>query len=236
MLDKIDFDKSMIEFIMEYPQSKEVFRDFELDYSYGGTKSIEVATREKNIDLEIFKSLMQKIIDETPPEKLYEDKNRKWENESLINIVNNIEKNHHAFTWKKLLQIEIALNKLIKVHGEKQGNFIIQLENIFKEFKENLEKHLKNEEDTISNYVRKWDEFPASTIGNAIELLQKGNVEIEKRLTQIKDFTSNYELPDYACASFLKVYQDMEALDDNLHIHIHLENTILFPKIKELIN
>lgn len=231
MLDKIDFDKSMIEFIIEYPQSKEVFRNFELDYSYGGTKSIEVATREKNIDLEIFKSLMQKIIDETPPEKLYEEKNRKWENESLINIIDNIEKNHHAFAWKKLLQIEIALNKLIQVHGEKHGDFLLQLENIFKAFKENLEKYIKIEEDTIFTYVRKWNEFPASTIGNAIEFLQKGHEEIEKRLGQIRDFTSNYELPDYACASFAKVYEDLELLEDNLHVHIHLEKTILFPKL-----
>ena len=55
-------------------------------------------------------------------------------------------------------------------------------------------------------------------------------------LTQIKEYTSNYQLPDYACASFAKFYSDLEELQDDLHAHIHLENTILFPRLMVLID
>lgn len=242
MSPKINFDASIGDFVAEYPQSRDIFKDFELDYCCGGKKNIEIAAKEKNIDLEELKSLLQKIIDETPEK----ERNKSWTNESLTNIIDHIEKNHHSFAWKKLSSIEILLNKLIQVHGDKHGDFLFRLENIFVKFKEKLEKHLKTEEDIVFSYVRKLDEslalnssIPAKDPNftkETIEILQKEHEEAGEILSQIKSFTSNYELPDYACASFAKLYEDLEALEDDLHVHIHLENTVLFPRLEKFID
>ena len=237
MSQKINLDKSLGEFVAQYPQSRELFNTFDLDYCCGGEKKISVAAKEKNIDLNEFESLLQKIVERIPDTEKY----KSWTNESLINIVENIEKVHHSLAWQKLDSIEILLNKLIQVHGEKHGDFIFHLKSIFIDFKQKLEKHLHTEENIVFAYVRKSD---ASSVAEeekfvkvfglnkkSIEELQQEHEEAGEFLHQIKSFTSNYGLPDYACASFAKLYEDLETLEDDLHAHIHLENTVLFPKL-----
>lgn len=241
MTKKINFDKSLGEFVAQYPQVRDLIESYDLDYCCGGKKNIEVAAKEKNIDLDEFESLIQIIIDKTADT----EKTKDWTNESLVDIVDHIQKTHHEFTWKILASSKSVLNKLVHVHGEKHGDFLAQLEIIFENFKIKLEKHLKLEEDVVFDYVRKFDKSlnisGDELIKNSdctielLELLQKEHEETAERLAEIKSFTSNYELPDYACASFAKLYSDLETLEDDLHLHINLENSLLFPRLEKIL-
>lgn len=244
MSEKINFDTSLGDFVAEYPQSRDVFTKYDLDYCCGGKKNLVIAAKEKNIDLNEFESLLQKVIEVSPPT----DKNKKWMDESLTDIVDHIENNHHAFTKEKLESTEFLLDKLIAVHAEKHGDFLPRLKNMFMDFKRKLEKHLKDEEEILFKFVRQFDEsislskmpIENSSLGGGLDTfildLEKDHEEAGEILAQIRDFTSNYELPEYGCASFLKLYADMEALEYDLHIHIHLENTVLLPKLKKAIS
>lgn len=242
MSKKIDFDKSLGDFVAEYPQSRDVFEKFKLDYCCGGQKNVVIAAKEKDINFDEFKTLVQKAIDEAPKKQ----KIKKWSNESLINVIDHIEKKHHAFTWDKLASSSILLNRLIEAHGDKHSDFLIELKNMFADFRLKLEKHLLVEEDVVFNYVR----ILESSLGqkhkksvrdprftkDVIDILNKEHLDAAEILTKMRKFTSNYELPDYACKTFEKLYQDIQALEDDLHEHIHLENTILLPRITKLIN
>jgi regulator of cell morphogenesis and NO signaling len=46
--------------------------------------------------------------------------------------------------------------------------------------------------------------------------------------------SSNYALPQDACASYSLLFTMLQEFEDDLHIHIHLENNILFPKAAEM--
>ena len=48
-------------------------------------------------------------------------------------------------------------------------------------------------------------------------------------LANMRGITDNYRLPDDACQTFKALYEALEALEADLHEHIHLENNILFP-------
>jgi regulator of cell morphogenesis and NO signaling len=45
-----------------------------------------------------------------------------------------------------------------------------------------------------------------------------------------------YRLPEDACNSYRLAFSLLEKFEDDLHIHVHLENNILFPKIQEKLN
>jgi regulator of cell morphogenesis and NO signaling len=49
-------------------------------------------------------------------------------------------------------------------------------------------------------------------------------------LAEIRKLTGNFQLPADACPTFAALYEGLEALEADLHEHIHLENNILFPK------
>ena len=44
----------------------------------------------------------------------------------------------------------------------------------------------------------------------------------------------DYAIPSDACASYKLLYKMIQEFEDDLHLHIHLENNILFPKAIEM--
>ncbi|MFT3745125.1 MAG: hemerythrin domain-containing protein [Pyrinomonadaceae bacterium] len=50
----------------------------------------------------------------------------------------------------------------------------------------------------------------------------------------MRAITNDYTLPAEACPSFTALYHRLEALERDLHQHIHLENNLLFPKAIEM--
>ena len=49
-------------------------------------------------------------------------------------------------------------------------------------------------------------------------------------LRELRKLSSDYKVPTDACISYQTLYQAMEAFEQDLHQHIHLENNILFPQ------
>ena len=69
--------------------------------------------------------------------------------------------------------------------------------------------------------------------------VREGGMEMEHELVgkyfeEIRALTVNYTLPADACASYSLLYRLLDEFEDDLHLHIHLENNILFPKAIEL--
>jgi regulator of cell morphogenesis and NO signaling len=57
---------------------------------------------------------------------------------------------------------------------------------------------------------------------------------VAKNLSEIRQLTRNYQLPGDACASYSLLYRLLDEFEEDLHIHVHLENNILFPKALDL--
>jgi regulator of cell morphogenesis and NO signaling len=53
-------------------------------------------------------------------------------------------------------------------------------------------------------------------------------------LKKMNALTSGYEPPVDGCNTYRAAYANIQALEDDIHLHIHLENNILFPKALEL--
>jgi len=53
-------------------------------------------------------------------------------------------------------------------------------------------------------------------------------------MEDIRELSNNYQLPADACNSYTLLFRLLEEFENDLHIHIHLENNILFPKALEL--
>jgi regulator of cell morphogenesis and NO signaling len=51
---------------------------------------------------------------------------------------------------------------------------------------------------------------------------------------EINMLTNSYEAPADACTTFNILYKELAEFEKDLHVHIHLENNILFPKAIEL--
>ena len=53
-------------------------------------------------------------------------------------------------------------------------------------------------------------------------------------MRQIRSSSNGYKVPADACTSYQAAYQGLEEFEKHLHLHVHLENNILFPRAVEL--
>ena len=53
-------------------------------------------------------------------------------------------------------------------------------------------------------------------------------------LATIRSLTSGYAPPDWACPTFRGLYYGLAELEAAMHVHVHLENNVLFPRAVRL--
>jgi regulator of cell morphogenesis and NO signaling len=71
---------------------------------------------------------------------------------------------------------------------------------------------------------------PFGSIANPIAMMEREHAGAGEALEEIRSLTNQYELPSYACNTVKALYEGLQALEADLHVHIHLENNILFPR------
>jgi regulator of cell morphogenesis and NO signaling len=53
-------------------------------------------------------------------------------------------------------------------------------------------------------------------------------------MARIHELTAGYTVPEDGCTTYRVGLQELEAFEQDLHAHVHLENNILFPKALKL--
>ena len=71
---------------------------------------------------------------------------------------------------------------------------------------------------------------PLGFVKDSVRLMERQNKEAATVLNIFRELTNDYTLPADACNSYTYLFEKMKEFEDNLFLHIHLENNILFPK------
>ncbi|MCB0516052.1 MAG: iron-sulfur cluster repair di-iron protein [Bacteroidetes bacterium] len=146
-----------------------------------------------------------------------------------------IEKKHHRYVAKKTPEILAYLNKIANVHGNRHPELIEILE-IFTASAQDLSKHMKKEELILFPYIKKLaistqKQSPNfGTVQNPIAMMQEEHELEGVRFAKIAALSNNYTPPEDACNTYKVAYAMLQEFENDLHLHIHLENNILFPK------
>ena len=69
-----------------------------------------------------------------------------------------------------------------------------------------------------------------NTVKTPIKTMVDQHEEVGKSVREIRALSNNYLLPEDACESYAYLFKTLEEFENDLHIHVHLENDILFPK------
>ena len=69
---------------------------------------------------------------------------------------------------------------------------------------------------------------------NPIRQMELEHDKAGNALAKMRELASDYALPADACNTFAALYDGLQAMESDLHEHIHLENNILFPRAIEL--
>ncbi len=172
--------------------------------------------------LKVFKSIQQ-------------DDFKKWNIEFLTEY---LVKTHHAFAKKNVDTIHRLAQKVSYRHCENHPELLTLIEVIFL-FQHDLLNQMKKEEQTIFPYFdQKNGKLPDNekTFHPAILIhrMKWMKYENEKALNYLKVFrhvTYNFGTPSDACNSYKDLFEKLREFEEDMHLHIYLENEVLFPRI-----
>jgi regulator of cell morphogenesis and NO signaling len=226
---------------VQFPQTRSVLETLDIDYCCGGKTLLGQAAKQAGLSTEkILQDLAQALErKDQNTESVYD-----WSSASLTELVDHIEQTHHVFMKEQLPRLAGLLEKTIQAHGSKYGSMLERLKHSYTSLKTDIEMHLQKEEQILFPLIRQIEAFqegqgPApemhcGSIGNPIRQMEHEHDVAGRFLTQMRQITDNYSLPKDACPTFTALFEGLDALEKDLHEHIHLENNILFPKAQAL--
>lgn len=107
-----------------------------------------------------------------------------------------------------------------------------------------LAAHMKKEELILFPFVKKMVNAtigqedvqapPFGTVENPITMMMEEHDNEGQRFREIAELSNNYNPPADACNTYKVTFAMLDEFEKDLHLHIHLENNILFPKAIKL--
>ncbi len=215
----------------------QIFRKYGLDFCCGGKKTIKEACAEKGLDVTKVEQELQQS------EKTTDARQLPYNEWSLDFLADYIVNTHHSYVRNNLPELIAYSEKVARVHGQRHPE-LEPIRQKVAQVNSELTAHMMKEERILFPYIKSlvaaasgnaaFETSPFGTVQNPVNMMEMEHEMVAKNLDDIRQITGNYTLPDDACMSYSLLYRLLDEFENDLHLHVHLENNILFPKAVEL--
>jgi regulator of cell morphogenesis and NO signaling len=208
-------------------RAAEIFKNAGIDFCCGGKKSLNNACSEKSIDHSVLVKQLKEL--ENVPINQVQNYND-WELSFLIDYIVNT---HHKYVLKTLPELVFYTQKIASVHGSHHQELIV-VADLFQKINAELLQHLKKEEEvlfpSIKEVIKNSSAMAKATIISEISRMSSEHEFAGGAMDKINEITSNYLVPEDGCNTYNVAFKLLHQFEDDLHVHVHLENNILYPK------
>lgn len=159
-------------------------------------------------------------------------------------LVDYIVKVHHKYVKGHTQVILGLLDKLCKVHGKVHPE-LYEVNSLFTASTEDLQQHMDKEEQILFPIIKaiaqrlhkgNHDNSENLVLPNIINAMHADHDQEGDRFRRIELLTAGYTVPADGCATYSVALAMLKDFESDLHMHIHLENNILFPGALEMSN
>jgi len=202
-----------------------VFNKHGLDFCCGGKKTVKSACEEKGIDTADLLKEIDAVINES-------ESTRDYQSMALDELIDYIYDKHHNYIYEHGPMTAEFINKVARVHGENHPE-TIEIAKLFNGLLAELQQHMMKEEQILFPAIKRMlteTDSIGSFINGPISVMQMEHDNAGEILKKMNALSGGYKLPDDGCNTFHAAYSNLKELEEDIHLHIHLENNILFPK------
>ncbi len=224
-------DVTLAQVALRFPQSLAVLQRYHLDFCCGGNQSLLTACAVIGLD----------------PDKLWNELSKHAEEKNNVvnadaldtdQVIQLIEEKHHDYVRKAVPEILALLDKICLAHGETNTSLIV-LRSDFERLSSSLLSHITIEESVVFPAVRAQLQqdggyYHVFTHRPHVQLkdLESDHDLAGLLIKKIRQLTSDYSPPHHACASWQSAFSKLREFDEDLMAHIHLENNVLFERVR----
>jgi regulator of cell morphogenesis and NO signaling len=236
--------KTISEFVAADYRTAAVFKNYGIDFCCKGGRTIAEVCDKKDISAEELIDRLEKVTVQANDEVI---DFQSWPMDKLADY---IETKHHRYIDRTSPVINEYLDKLCKVHGDHHPE-LFEINEQFKAASSELAMHMKKEEMILFPYIRRMAEqvvcetqttdrngdeagLPGfGSVENPIGMMMDEHTIEGDRFRKMSELSDIYSPPADACNTYRVAYAVLKEFEDDLHMHIHLENNILFPRAIE---
>lgn len=137
---------------------------------------------------------------------------------------------HHEFLREELPRLHAMAERVANVHGPHTPS-LVEVFRIFLGVEQELTSHMAKEEQILFpavSAISRGEAAPISLDG-PIHCMIHEHDEVGNALAALRELTGGFQPPAEACNTYRALFSGLADLEDDLHRHIHLENSVLFP-------
>lgn len=217
------------EIVAENDATAGVFLSHDIDFCCGGDRTLAEAADEAGVAVDEVVADLRTRTDRVDPGHRY----TQW---SPAFLARYIENEHHAFTREVIPEITELADKVAQVHGDKYPS-LQEIADVWADLAPELRAHLDEEEAELFPRLEALEDgsedLTADEAADLLAGLRDDHEGTGAALEAFEDLTDGFQTPRHACRSWAALYDALETFVDETRQHVHLENNVLFPKVRE---
>lgn len=215
------------------PATIKVFQQYGIDFCCGGHRPLSEACAERAVNVDA-------VIDALEHSLAESSAGSDWQQARLAALVDHIQARFHRPLREELPRLAAMLDKVLARHGERHGDMLRALARVFADFQADLLSHMEKEDHVLFPAVVSMERSDASALGQwhwiagPIGMMELEHADAGAALTEMRRLTNGFTPPAGACPTFQGLFFGLAELEREMHLHVHLENNILFPRAETL--
>lgn len=220
-------NKTVREIAGQHADSYKIFHKYGIDFCCGGKRLLSDVCEEKGIEISVIANDFMTL------EKIPSDQ-KDWNTETLENLINHIVDTHHQYLRDDLPRLFHLTQKVASRHGERDTHLYKVLE-VYVSMANELLAHIEKEEKVLFPMIIEMEKIGdiSPQIMMPILTMEAEHEEAGAALEELDRLTESYVIKPNMCASYQALYVGLKQLAEDLKLHIHKENNILFPRVQQ---
>lgn len=224
-------ERTVAELIAERPGRSRIFQSFQIDFCCQGGRTLREACALKNLSVDA-------VVDQLEGEAAA--KSESGRNPAQLppaELAEYIVETHHAFLRRELPRLQAMSERVAHVHGGHTPS-LIQMAEVFFELEDELTSHMMKEERILFPAIIALSrgEGAPGFLDSPIARMVHEHESVGVALAQLRELSHGFQPPADACNTYRALFAGLNDLEEDLHRHIHLENSVLFPAAQALAN
>ena len=218
------------ELVAQRPERARVFEKYGIDYCCGGKVSLEEACRLRGLDaVQVEAELTTAPVVPNEPD---------WTTiTSARTVIEHIMDRYHPALKEDLTRLDALMQRVGRVHGQTHPE-LLELQKCWNTVRDDLDGHLKKEEQILFPTIQEMESALAEGrpvagamcgLHGPVRQMEFEHEVVGRALATMRTVTNEYALPAGACGSYRALYSGLDKMEEELHRHIHLENSVLHP-------
>ena len=158
----------------------------------------------------------------------------------LSELIRHIVERHHTWLRAELPTIGQLIHQTIASEGRTQSGRFIEIEKLFRQFQRETENHLKKEEAVLFPLIERLEARAVSglpperqsfgPLSNPVQFMMEDHELADRLLEKMKQLAAEDGATQKATAARRAVLERLKSVEEDLAIHVRLEDQILFPR------